>query len=99
MGTIGLDQHKRESQLCIGHDDDTVEERRIVTSRERFATVLGERVPARMLLEGRHTEGVERVVRPRRLGIVRVSIEAAVRVFNLAELSDRAAGSARQDEP
>lgn len=51
MDTIGLDLHKRESQLCIGHDDGSVEERRIVTSRERFAVVLGGRAPARILLE------------------------------------------------
>ena len=51
MDTIGLDLHKRESQLCIGHDDGTVEERRIVTSRERFTAVLGSRAPARILLE------------------------------------------------
>ena len=42
MDTIGLDLHKRESQLCIGGDDGSVEERRIVTSRERFSAVLGE---------------------------------------------------------
>ena len=40
MDTIGLDLHKRESQLCIGHDDGTVEERRIATSRDRFTAVL-----------------------------------------------------------
>jgi transposase len=51
MDTIGLDLHKRESQLCIGHDDGTVEERRIVTSRERFTAVLGGRPRARILLE------------------------------------------------
>ncbi|HEV8237176.1 MAG TPA: IS110 family transposase [Gemmatimonadaceae bacterium] len=51
MDTIGVDLHKRESQLCIGHDDGTVEERRIVTSRERFAAVLGERPRARILVE------------------------------------------------
>jgi transposase len=51
MDTIGLDLHKRESQFCIGHDDGTVEERRIVTSRERFAALLGDRAPARILLE------------------------------------------------
>jgi hypothetical protein len=37
MDTIGLDLHKRESQLCIGRDDGSVEERRIVTNRERFS--------------------------------------------------------------
>jgi transposase len=51
MDTIGLDLHKRESQLCIGRDDGTVEERRIITSRERFTMMLGQRTPARILLE------------------------------------------------
>lgn len=51
MDTIGLDLHKRESQLCIIADDGSITERRIVTSRERFAAVLGNRSPARILLE------------------------------------------------
>jgi transposase len=51
MDTIGLDLHKRESQLCIGHDNGTVEERRLVTSRERFTAVLGARPRAKILLE------------------------------------------------
>ena len=51
MDTIGLDLHKRESQLCILTDDGEVIERRIVTSRERFTAVLGGRAPARVLLE------------------------------------------------
>lgn len=51
MTTIGLDLHKRESQLCIAHDDGTIQERRIVTSRERFTAVLGGLDLARVLLE------------------------------------------------
>ena len=51
MDTIGLDLHKRESQLCILAEDGTVVERRIVTSRERFTAVLGNRPRARILLE------------------------------------------------
>jgi transposase len=51
MDTIGLDLHKRESQLCILAEDGTVHERRIVTSRERFTAVVGGRPPARILLE------------------------------------------------
>jgi transposase len=51
MDTIGLDLHKRESQLCIGRDDGSVEERRIATSRERFTAVLGEQPKARVLVE------------------------------------------------
>jgi hypothetical protein len=35
VDTIGLDLHKRESQLAIKAEDGTITERRIVTSRER----------------------------------------------------------------
>ena len=51
MDTIGIDLHKRESQLCIISEDGAVTERRIVTSRERFRAVLGDRVGARALVE------------------------------------------------
>ena len=40
MDTIGIDLHKRESQVCIIRDDGTLTERRIVTSRDRFTAVL-----------------------------------------------------------
>ena len=43
MDIIGLDLHKRESQLSIRAEDGTITERRIVTSRERFTAVLGGR--------------------------------------------------------
>ncbi|MDQ3951242.1 MAG: hypothetical protein M3282_12990 [Gemmatimonadota bacterium] len=62
MDTIGLDLHKRESQLCILGEDGRVTERRIVTSRERFTAVLGTRPPAQVLLEA-STES-ECVARP-----------------------------------
>lgn len=51
MDTIGLDLHKRESQLCVGHADGTITERRIVTSRERFTALFADQPPARVLLE------------------------------------------------
>lgn len=51
METIGLDLHKRECQLCVIAVDGSMTERRIVTSRERFSAVLGNRSPARILLE------------------------------------------------
>src|SRR5947207_1262558 len=51
MDTIGVDLHKRESQLCIREDDGTLIERRIVTGRASFAAVLGTRARARILLE------------------------------------------------
>lgn len=51
MDTIGLDLHKRESQLAIKTENGTISERRIVTSRERLTAVLGSRARARILLE------------------------------------------------
>lgn len=51
MDTIGIDLHKRESQLCILTDAGEVLERRIATPRERFTAIVGERPRARILLE------------------------------------------------
>lgn len=51
MEIIGLDLHKRESQLAIKAEDSTITDRRIVTSRARFTAVLGGRPRARILLE------------------------------------------------
>lgn len=51
MDSIGLDLHKRESQLCTITEEGELLEQRIVTSRERFTAVLGSRAPARILLE------------------------------------------------
>ena len=50
MEIIGLNLHKRESQLCITADDGTITDRRIATSRDRFTAVFGERRRARILL-------------------------------------------------
>jgi transposase len=51
MESIGLDLHKRESQICILTPTGEVLEQRIVTSRERFTAVLGGRPRARIVLE------------------------------------------------
>ena len=51
MEIIGLDLHKRESQLCMKLADGSIMDRRISTSRERFSAILGQRQPARILLE------------------------------------------------
>ncbi|MGH8311579.1 MAG: IS110 family transposase, partial [Steroidobacteraceae bacterium] len=51
MDIIGLDLHKRESQLSIKAEDGTITDRRIVTSRERFSAILGNRARARILVE------------------------------------------------
>src|SRR3970282_859328 len=61
MDNIGLDLHKRESQLCILTEAGEILERRIHTSRERFTAVLGGRPRARILLEAsRESEWVAR---------------------------------------
>lgn len=51
MDTIGLDLHKRESQLCMITETGLVSEKRIITSRERFTALLGNRDKARILIE------------------------------------------------
>src|SRR6266852_911238 len=51
MDIIGLDLHQRESQLCLCDEAGTITERRIVTSRERFTAVLGNRRRTKILLE------------------------------------------------
>ena len=51
MDIIGIDLHKRESQLCSLGAEEGMTEQRIVTSRERFTAVFGNRAPARILLE------------------------------------------------
>jgi transposase len=51
LDTIGLDLHKRETQICILTADGELIERRIATTRARFTEVLGNRPRARILLE------------------------------------------------
>jgi transposase len=51
MDTIGLDLHKRESQLCIIGSQGEITEKRIMTTRERFTAVLLGRARCRILLE------------------------------------------------
>lgn len=51
MEIIGLDLHKRESQLCRRSPDGPIRHERIPTSRARFTAALGGIAPARILLE------------------------------------------------
>ena len=51
MEHIGIDVHKKESQLCILTEAGDVIEQRIRTERPRFSEVLGARAPARVVLE------------------------------------------------
>jgi transposase len=51
MDTIGLDLHKRETQVCTLTEDGELIEQRIHTSRERFTAIFGARSPARILVE------------------------------------------------
>jgi len=48
---FGIDVHKKEGQICIPAEGGELIERRVRTDRRRFAPVLGERPPARILLE------------------------------------------------
>jgi Transposase len=51
MDHIGIDVHKKESQLCILSEDGERREPRVRTTPARFADVLGDRPRARILLE------------------------------------------------
>src|SRR5262245_40972119 len=51
MDHIGIDLHKKHSQMCILAEGGELIERRIRTDPHRFAEVLGERAPARILVE------------------------------------------------
>ncbi len=51
MENIGIDVHKKESQLCIITEAGEVIEQRIRTERGRFSEVLGKRPQAKVLME------------------------------------------------
>ena len=51
MDHIGIDVHKKESQICFLAEGGELIEQRIRTEPERFAVVLGGRARARILLE------------------------------------------------
>ena len=51
MDHIGIDVHKRESQICILAEGGEIVERRIRTEAERFDAVPGTRPRARIVLE------------------------------------------------
>ena len=51
MDHIGIDLHKRESQICIETELGEVIEKRIRTERERFEAVFATRAPAKILIE------------------------------------------------
>jgi transposase len=51
MDHVGIDVHKRESQICLVAEGGELIERRILTEPARFAAVLGGRPPARIVIE------------------------------------------------
>ena len=51
MDHLGIDVHKRESQICILAEGGELIERRIRTEPARFAAVLGDRPRARIVIE------------------------------------------------
>src|SRR5882724_5456581 len=66
IDNIGLDLHKRETQLCLLTEAGELIEQRIATTRARFTAVLGPRPRSRILIEAstesewvaRHLEGL-----------------------------------------
>ena len=51
MDHIGMDVHKKESQICILTEGGELIERRMHTEPQRFGAVLGDRPRARILIE------------------------------------------------
>ena len=51
MDHIGIDVHKRESQICLLAEGGELIERRIRTEPERFTAVLSGRLRARIVIE------------------------------------------------
>lgn len=51
MDYVGIDLHKRESQICLLTDAGEVIEHSVPTRRDRLVAALGGRAPARILLE------------------------------------------------
>jgi transposase len=51
MEYVGIDLHKKESQICVLTETGEVIERRIRTAPQRFAEMLGGRPRARILVE------------------------------------------------
>ena len=51
MDHVGIDVHKKESQVCILTPAGEVTEVRIATTRERFREVMGDRPRAKVLIE------------------------------------------------
>src|SRR5207244_11917638 len=101
MDHIGIDVHKRESQICILAEGGELIERRIRTEPERFAAVFGDRPRARIVIEASaDSEWVARC--PHSMtrsacirsdgGIVRPS---AFPVFMLMTSSNRLSGTGR----
>jgi transposase len=51
MEHIGIDVHKNESRICMQTEAGEILEPRVLTRRDRFAAVLGDRPRARILIE------------------------------------------------
>ena len=82
MDHIGIDVHKRESQIYILAESGEVIERRIRTEPERFDAVLGTRPRARIVIEAStDSEWVARcldLARPRRIHGREVRVSATM---------------------
>ena len=74
MDHVGIDLHKRDSQICWLHDTGEVREVRIRTTPERFEALFGGQAPAQILIEAStESEWVARYLE--RLGHVVVVVD------------------------
>lgn len=78
MDTIGINLHKRESQVCILTADGELLERRMATTRERLTALLGVRPRSQVLLEAStESEWVARYDGVSRAGAERAELRRA----------------------
>jgi hypothetical protein len=61
MEYVGIDEHKKESQICLLTGAGEMMECRIRTEPQRFAAVLGGRPRTRILVEGRPCSSCYRI--------------------------------------
>ena len=60
MDHIGIDVHKKESQICILGAEGELSEQRVRTTPDRFADVLGDRPRARVDFQQDGTPAVQK---------------------------------------
>ena len=92
MDHLGIDVHKKESQICILAEGGELIEQRIRTEPARFAAVLGERPRARIVLEAStDSEWVARCLEGLGHGVIVADPGATILRKDLCSYRNRAA--------